>query len=57
MSWVDFCKNFIIALTPALIIAAAAIISLKQFYSQKWWEKTSETYSAISRDLSSLFSV
>lgn len=55
MTWIDFWKNLIIALIPASVIAIAAVISLKQFYSQKWWEKKSETYSAISGDLSNLF--
>jgi hypothetical protein len=38
-----------------LLVIAAAILTLKQFYSQKWWEKRAEAYSAISKDLSSVF--
>ena len=55
MNWYCFWKDFIIALTSALIIAAAAVFSVKQFYNQKWWEKKAESYSKISEDLSRLF--
>jgi len=54
MTWCDFWKNLIIGLIPALIVAGAAIVTLKHFYSKKWWEKKSKNYSAISRDLAKL---
>lgn len=54
MTWCDFLKNLLIALIPALIVVAAAILTLRQFYSQKWWEKRAEVYYNISEDISRL---
>ena len=60
MTWLEVLKNILIALVPATavaIITANITVkkSLRQFRSQKWWEKKAETYSAISEDLSRLF--
>jgi len=54
----EFIQRIIIALIPAIIIFIVAYKtvkwSLKQFYSEKWWEKKSEAYSHIIEHLSYL---
>lgn len=55
MTWCDFWKELIIAFVPALLVIIAAIITFKQFYSQKWWEKKAEVYYKISEHTARLF--
>ena len=48
----DILKDMLIALVPGLIIAVVASIvtvrlSLRRFYSEKWWERKADTYSSI----------
>lgn len=58
----EFTQGIFIALIPSIIIAIIAIIapfvtvklSLKLFYSEKWWEKKAEAYSHIVEHLSYL---
>ena len=55
----EFTQGIFTALIPAIIIAIFAPYmtvkwSLKQFYSEKWWEKKAEAYSHIIEHLSYL---
>ncbi|MBA7628915.1 hypothetical protein ES703_36412 [subsurface metagenome] len=44
------------SLITAVVVAIITVrLSVRQFYSQRWWEKKSEAYSDISKDLSRLF--
>lgn len=54
--WDIVLKYIIPPLIASVLTAILTVrLSLRQFYSQKWWEKKAETYSAISADLSNLF--
>lgn len=55
----EFTQGILTALIPALIVSIIAPyitvkLSIKQFYSQKWWEKKAEVYSHIIEQLSYL---
>ena len=55
----EFTQGIFTALIPAIIIAIIAPyltvkLSMKQFYSEKWWEKKAEAYSQIIEHLSYL---
>lgn len=48
----DTVENILIAVVPGLIIAVVASIitvrlSLRRFYSEKWWERKADAYSSI----------
>lgn len=50
-------QGFALALIPALVVSvvSAAVtvrLSIRQFYSQRWWERRAETYTAIVESLS-----
>lgn len=54
--WITITIPIVGSLVVAVITSFITVrLSIGQFYSQKWWEKKSETYSLISRDLSNLF--
>ncbi|MCL5070449.1 MAG: hypothetical protein M1308_06080 [Actinobacteria bacterium] len=60
MAWLEVLKNILIALVPAIAVAIITAIvtvrkSLRQFYSQNWWQKKADTYSNIMADLKNLF--
>ncbi len=54
----EFTQSIISGLIPAIIISITAYVtiklSVKQFYSGKWWEKKAEAYSRIIENLSYL---
>lgn len=50
---VAFVPSIITAILTALV---AVRLSIRQFHSQRWWEKKAETYSAILEHLSELHS-
>ena len=50
----EFTQDIFTALIPALIVSFAAYVTIKQFYSQRWWEKKAEAYSHIIEHLSYL---
>lgn len=55
----EFVQGMLIALIPATIVSIITAyitvhLSMKQFYSQKWWEKKAEAYSNIIEHLSYL---
>jgi sensor c-di-GMP phosphodiesterase-like protein len=55
----EFTKVVLIALIPGLVLSIVTAfltvrLSLKQFRSQRWWEKRAEAYSRIMEQLSSL---
>ena len=55
MDWLSILTSVLISLVPATAVAFITVrLSLKQFYSKKWWEKKAESYSAISKDLANL---
>lgn len=49
-----FVQDIIIALIPAVILSIIAYLTVRQFYSQRWWEKKVEAYSHIIEHLSYL---
>lgn len=54
-----FTQGVVTALIPALVVSIITAyvtvrLSLKQFYSERWWEKKAEAYSRIMEHLSSL---
>ena len=54
-----FTQGILTALIPALIVSVVTAyvtvrLSMKQFYSQRWWEKKAETYSRIIEQLTCL---
>ena len=56
----ELLKGFLIALIPALIVAVISSflsvkLSLKNFYSQRWWDRKAEAYSEIMLQLSRLY--
>jgi hypothetical protein len=56
MDWLSILTSVLISLIPATAVAFLTVrLSIRQFYSQRWWDKKSETYASISKDLSSLF--
>jgi len=55
----ELLKGILIGLIPALMVSVATALitvrlSLRQFHSQKWWEKQNEAYSQIVEQLSYL---
>jgi len=55
----EFTQGILAALLPALSVSiltsyVTVKLSMKQFYSQKWWEKKAEAYSNIIEQLSYL---
>lgn len=55
----EFVQGMLIALVPALVVSVVTAyitvrLSIKQFCSQKWWEKKAEAYSQILEHLSYL---
>jgi uncharacterized membrane protein YkgB len=53
----EFIQGITVALIPALAVSILTAyitvkLSMKQFYSQKWWEKKAEAYSHIIENLS-----
>jgi len=51
----DISKYLIPALFVSIITAVVTVkLSIKQFYSQRWWEKKAEAYSHIIENLSYL---
>lgn len=50
----DSISGGIVAIGAIGAAVIAAILTIRKFYSQKWWEKKAETYSAISKDLGNL---
>ena len=51
----DYTQNFIMPLAIAVITSYLTVkLSIRQFCSQKWWEKKSEAYSHIIEQLSRL---
>jgi len=55
----ELVKGILIGLIPALVVSVTTAIitvrlSLKQFHSQRWWEKRAEAYSKIMEQLSYL---
>lgn len=53
----ELTQGILIALVPALLVSILTAymtvrFSLRQFYSQKWWEKKAEAYSHIMEHLS-----
>lgn len=55
----EFTQGILTALVPALIVSILTAyitvrFSMRQFYSQKWWEKKAEAYSHIIEHLSYL---
>jgi len=55
----EFTQGILIALIPALIVSVITAyltvrLSMRQFYSQRWWEKKAEAYSNIVEHLSYL---
>lgn len=56
MKYLNPIYNEFISLVPSIIIAIITSVvtvrlSLKQFYSQKWWEKKAEAYTNIIESL------
>jgi translation initiation factor 2 alpha subunit (eIF-2alpha) len=52
----EFTKGILVALIPALIVSVVSAyittrLSIRNFYSQKWWEKKAEAYSRIMQSL------
>ena len=50
-------QGFLLALLPALIVSVVTAVitvrlSIRQFYSQKWWEQKVQTYTSIVESLS-----
>lgn len=54
--YLDFLlKNIVPALVIAILTSIITVrLSIKQFYTQKWWEKKADTYSKIIEELSYL---
>ena len=55
----ELLKGILIGLIPALVVSVATAfitvrLSLRQFHSQRWWEKRAEAYSQIMEQLSYL---
>jgi hypothetical protein len=55
----DFTKGVLTSLLPALLVSVLTSfltvrLSLRQFYSQKWWERKAEAYSKILEQLATL---
>ena len=55
----ELVKGILIGLIPALVVSVATAwitvrLSLRQFKSERWWEKKAEAYSAILQHLSEL---
>jgi hypothetical protein len=55
----ELLKGILIGLIPALVVSLATALitvrlSLRQFHSQRWWEKRNEAYSQIMEQLSYL---
>jgi nitrogen fixation/metabolism regulation signal transduction histidine kinase len=55
----EFVQGMLIALIPGVIVSIITAyvtvqLSMKQFYSQRWWEKKAEAYSHIIEHLSYL---
>ena len=55
----EFLQGILVALIPALAVSVITAyitvrLSLKQFYSQRWWDKKAEAYSQILEHLSYL---
>ena len=52
MDWKNILISVSLSLIPAVVVAILTVrLSLRQFYSQKWWEKKVEAYSNIIKDL------
>jgi len=55
IDWKNILISVLLSLIPVIAVAFLTVrLSLRQFYSQKWWEKKIETYSSIIGDLSNL---
>ncbi|MFC1975865.1 hypothetical protein ACFLXQ_05665 [Chloroflexota bacterium] len=55
----EFLQGLLLALIPSLIISILTAyvtvrLSIRQFYSERWWEKKAEAYSSIIEQLSYL---
>lgn len=55
----EFVKGILIGLIPALVVSVATSflavrLSLRQFYTSRWWERKAEAYSDIMKHLSAL---
>ena len=55
----EFTQGILLALVPSLIVSILTAyvtvrLSMRQFYSQRWWEKKAEAYSQIIEHLSYL---
>jgi hypothetical protein len=53
----DVWQGFALALIPALVVSVVSAVvtvrlAIRQFYSQRWWERRAETYTAIVESLS-----
>lgn len=56
MDWKSILVSVLLSLIPAVVVAFITVrLSLRQFYSQKWWEKKAESYSKIIGSLANLF--
>lgn len=52
MDWKNILVSVLLSLIPAVVVSFITVrLSLRQFYSQKWWEKKVEAYSNIIKDL------
>lgn len=55
----ELMRQILVVLIPSVIVAIVTALltvrlSIRQFHSQRWWEKKAETYSAIPEHLSEL---
>jgi hypothetical protein len=55
----EFLQGLLLALIPSIVVSVLTAyvtvrLSIKQFYSEKWWEKKAEAYSSIIEQLSYL---
>lgn len=55
----EFLQGLLVAFIPSFIVSIATALvtvrlSIRQFYSQRWWEKKAEAYSSVIEQLSYL---
>lgn len=56
IDWINILMSVLLSLISAVVVAILTVrLSLRQFYSQKWWEKKASLYSEIIGDLRKLF--
>ena len=55
IDWKNILIGVLISIIPAIVVAILTVrLSLRQFYSQKWWERKADSYSRIVRELRNL---